>query len=389
VADIFISYKREDKATVEQIVSRLKDEGYSVWWDAILEGGEDFGSSIAKEIDAAKCVIVIWSKTSVGSKWVYAEATEADSQGKLVPVTVEPCRVRPPFNVLHTFELLDGAGGQNASAWKALFDRVRAFGAVPADGTESPQAVSGATEMPGDGTYAFVRLPAGSCRHHGDSASVGNSGAVIEIAYDFAIGKYPVTVTDWETAIDQGLAVNPPRPAGSATGNAPVVNVSWDDATRYAEWLSQRLGKTVRLPSEAEWEYACRGDRATTFSFGETLTERQACCRISNGSVQAQPKGPAPVGSYPPNHFGLHDMHGNVWEWTMDCWRPSLVGDRVTGAPMLEGDFQARVIRGGSWAHPAETAGCSSRGHAQRDSRNQFTGFRLVLECEQQPTAQP
>ena len=105
MADLFVSYKREDRAAVERIISRLAKEGYSIWWDSRLEAGENFGDLIAREIDEAKCVIVIWSTASVGSKWVYAEATEADSQGKLVPVTIEACRPKPPFNVLHCFNL--------------------------------------------------------------------------------------------------------------------------------------------------------------------------------------------------------------------------------------------------------------------------------------------
>ncbi len=108
VADLFVSYKRDDRAAVERIIARLTQEGYPVWWDSRLEAGASFGERIAREIDEAKCVIVVWSKASVDSKWVYAEATEADSQGKLVPVTIEPCRTKPPFNILHSFNLTGG-----------------------------------------------------------------------------------------------------------------------------------------------------------------------------------------------------------------------------------------------------------------------------------------
>ena len=383
MADLFVSYKREDRPAVGRIISRLAEEGYSVWWDTSLEGGDNFGESIANEIDEARCVIVIWSRASVGSKWVYAEATEADSQGKLVPIIIEPCRVKPPFNILHSFELLGENEGADTRVWEALLKRIRSF-AVPTgsmaaakgeDGTSGGDAVTG---PPGRHSLNFVRIPRGTCEHKAD----GQEPATIQIDYDFAIGKYPVTVAEWEAAVEEGLIVNPVREHAPASGKLPVVDVSWEDAVQYAAWLSHRAGKTIRLPSEAEWEYACRANSSAAFSFGQALNEKQACCRFAGLPGYALPKEPAPVGSFPPNAFGVYDMHGNVWEWTMDCWRPSLAHARLDGSPMLDGDYETRVIRGGSWAHPPETAACSTRGHASKNSRNRFTGFRLVMECE-------
>jgi formylglycine-generating enzyme required for sulfatase activity len=227
-----------------------------------------------------------------------------------------------------------------------------------------------------------VRIPAGTCEHK-EGGFASNSGTVtIEIDYDFAISKFAATVAEWEAAIADGLTVNPAREHTQESSRLPVVNVSWDDALQYAAWLSDRMGKTIRLPSEAEWEYACRANGSSTFSFGETLNQKQACCRFAAMAEHSLPKGPVPVGSFPPNSFGLYEMHGNVWEWTMDCWRPSLGHADLDGSPMLEGDYETRVIRGGSWANPPENAGCSTRGHARKNSRNRFTGFRLVMECK-------
>lgn len=373
MADLFVSYKREDRAAVERIIARLSDEGYSVWWDSRLEAGENFGELIAQEIDQAKCVIVIWSTSSVGSKWVYAEATEADSQGKLVPVMIEPCRVKPPFNILHSFNLTADDAQTASPAWTGLLRHVRSL--VTPSGSESPD--DGATTGGVEGALNFVRIAAGSCEHRENGET-----ATIAIGYDFAIGKFPVTVAEWETAMADGLTVTPAREPTPESAKLPVVNVSWDDAVQYAAWLSHRSGKTIRLPSEAEWEYACRANSSAVFSFGETLSQKQACCRFAGLPPSALPKGPAPVGSFPPNAFGLYDMHGNVWEWTMDCWQPSLADANLDGSPMLDGDYATRVIRGGSWAHPPENADCSARGHARKNSRNRFTGFRLVMECQ-------
>ena len=343
--------------------------------DSRLEAGENFGELIAQEIDQAKCVIVIWSQSSVGSKWVYAEATEADSQGKLVPVTIEQCRPKPPFNVLHCYNLTGGSEESDSPVWTSLLKRIRTF--VTPSGSSAPDDDAGAGLAQGN-FLNFIRIPAGTCAHLEQG---GQDSATITIGYDFAIGKFAVTGAEWESAVADGLAINPGGGSRPESGKLPMVNVSWEDAVQYAAWLSHRVGKTIRLPSEAEWEYACRANASSTFSCGENLNQKQACCRFAAMPQNAVPQGPAPVGSFPPNGFGLYEMHGNVWEWTQDWWTPSLAG-AVDGSPMLDGDYETRVIRGGSWAHPPENAGCSTRGHARKNSRNPFTGFRLVMECE-------
>ena len=383
MADLFVSYKREDRAAVERIISRLTEEGYSTWWDSRLEAGENFGESIAEEIDQAKCVMVIWSKSSVGSKWVYAEATEADNQRKLVPVIIEPCRPKPPFNILHCFNLLGESEQADSLVWTSLLNRIRSFVAPSGNpaAADDEESSSGAAGIPQEKFLNFVRIPAGTCKHE-DRGTANNCGsATISIGYDFAIGTFAVTNAEWDAAVADGLTINSAREHGREGGKLPVVNVSWQDAVQYAAWLSHRLGKTIRLPSEAEWEYACRAGSSSAFSFGETLNQKQACCRFATMPQSALPQGPAPVGSFPPNSFGLYEMHGNVWEWTLDWWNASLP-DAVDGSPMVEGDYETRVIRGGSWAHPPQNAGCSSRGHARKNSRNPFTGVRLVMECE-------
>lgn len=382
MSDLFVSYRRDDREAVERIIARLTQEGYSIWWDSRLEAGENFGEWIAREIDAAKCVIVIWSQASVDSKWVYAEATEADSQGKLVPVTIEPCRVKPPFNILHSFDLAGDTEGNAAPAWNGLLKHIRSF-VVPAEHSapdDHPGRAMGAS-IKQTSLSNFVRIPHGNCGHKEDGAAGNHTAEMITIDYDFAIGKYAVTVAEWDAAIAEGLTVSPARASGQENGRLPVVNVSWEDAMQYAAWLSSHTGKTIRLPSETEWELACRANGSSAFSFGDRLGQKQACCRFPTVPDHSLPKGPAPIGSFPPNAYGLYDMHGNVWEWTMDCWRPTLANARLDGSPMMDGDPETRVIRGGSWAHPPENAGCSTRGHARKNSRNRYTGFRLVMEC--------
>ncbi len=123
-----------------------------------------------------------------------------------------------------------------------------------------------------------------------------------------------------------------------------MINVSWQDAKAYVEWLSRKPGPCYRLLTEAEWEYCCRAGTTTAYSFGNGITTQQA----HYNSLRT-----ASVGSYPPNAFGLHDMHGNVWEWTEDCWHYDYNGAPSDGSAWTSGECGQRVLRGGSWlGHP-------------------------------------
>ncbi len=130
-------------------------------------------------------------------------------------------------------------------------------------------------------------------------------------------------------------------PGYAQTENDPVACVSWEDAKAYTRWLSQQTGKTYRLLTEAEWEYAARAGTSTAYSFGNSITTQQANHNNTLGRT-------VPVGSYPANAFGLHDMHGNVWEWTEDCWNANYNGAPANGSAWTAGDFGQRVLRGGS-----------------------------------------
>jgi formylglycine-generating enzyme required for sulfatase activity len=124
-----------------------------------------------------------------------------------------------------------------------------------------------------------------------------------------------------------------------------VINVSWNDAKAYVAWLSRKTGKQYRLPTEAEWEYAARGGTTTTFSFGQTITTDQVNYDGSPSGLNRQKT--LPVGSFPANAFGLHDMHGNVWEWIEDCWSAGTADTPANGAP-FERQMPGRGHRAGA-----------------------------------------
>ena len=167
----------------------------------------------------------------------------------------------------------------------------------------------------------------------------------------FFMGKYPVTQAQWQAVMNS----NPSRFRGA---NRPVERVSWHDCLKFCEKLSEIIGRPCRLPSEAEWEYACRGGTTTPFHFGETLATELANYNRNYGET-------TDVGSFPPNAFGLYDMHGNVWEWCADIWHGNYNGAPVDGSSWgakFNNDNHIRMLRGGSWNFNPEFCRSASRG---------------------------
>ena len=202
----------------------------------------------------------------------------------------------------------------------------------------------------------------------------------------FFIGKYQVTQAQWKAItslpkVERDLNPNPSRFKGD---DLPVERVSWEDAVEFCQRLSKHRGKEYRLPSESEWEYACRAGTTTPFHFGETITGELANYRASI-TYANEPKGEflqktTPVGSFPPNAFGLYDLHGNVWEWCEDDFHENenYQGAPTDGSAWLSGASNKKVIRGGSWYD--NPFGCRSafRSYLTRDGRDHNFGFRVV-----------
>jgi len=153
--------------------------------------------------------------------------------------------------------------------------------------------------------------------------------------------------------------------------NAPIIGVSWENAQAYCAWLSQKETKNYRLPTEAEWEYACRANRSTPYSCEENeLSEYAWYYENALGNTHQ-------VGSKKPNPFGLYDMHGNVWEWCQDTWSENY--DETLGSePFTNENEQRKVLRGSSWFDSKENATCSSRHKYALDFCYVDVGFRLA-----------
>jgi formylglycine-generating enzyme required for sulfatase activity len=165
----------------------------------------------------------------------------------------------------------------------------------------------------------------------------------------------------------------------------PVECVSWDNAVEFCGRISKRTGKTYRLPSEAEWEYACRAGTTTPFHFGDTITSELVNYN-GNYTYGSAPKGEyrrqtIDVGSFPANAFGLYDMHGNVWEWCQYNWHKNYQGAPNDGTAWIEDDNENnyRLLRGGSWLDVPGFCCCAYRNRNERDGRGNNIGFRVVF----------
>lgn len=203
----------------------------------------------------------------------------------------------------------------------------------------------------------------------------------VRIGYRFALGRYAVTFAEYN-AFCEATGRAKPADQGWGRDRQPVINVSWHDATAYCVWLAERTGKPYRMPSEAEWEYACRAGTRTPFSFGATISTEQAnydgSITYSGGNEGEYRKRTVPVDAFQPNVFGLHQMHGNVWEWCEDVWHDNYVGAPFDGVAWLAGGKQSeRVARGGSWINDQEGARSAIRNWYEPDVRNNVLGFRF------------
>ena len=192
----------------------------------------------------------------------------------------------------------------------------------------------------------------------------------------FFMGKYEVTQEQYQAVMGN-------NPANFKGAKRPVERVKWNDAIKFCRKLSQKTGKTYRLPSEAEWEYACRAGTTTPFYFGETITP-DLVNYDGNYSYGSASKGlyrqqTTDVGSFPPNPFGLYDMHGNVYEWCSDKLHANYNGAPTDGSSWESGEYVFRLLRGGSWYYYPSFCRSASRSYLLAgDYDNGFIGFRLV-----------
>ena len=247
-------------------------------------------------------------------------------------------------------------------------------------------------ELPGGDRLTLMLIPAGTFlmgAPEDEPESGDNERPQRQVSVEsFLMGRYPVTQAQWRAVA--GLPRQErdlePDPSSFDGDNRPVENVDWDDAQEFCRRLSVETKKKFRLPSEAEWEYACRAGTETPFHFGPMLTAEVANFRATE-TYNGSPKGEwrqetTEVGQFPANRWGLHDMHGNVWEWCEDDYG-SYAEAPTDGSARVKSDRSetGRVLRGGSW--PFDPRNCRSAYRSfnfRRDSRPNYIGFRVCCD---------
>ncbi len=399
---IFLAHASEDKPAVRQLYRELRARGFEPWLDVEdLLPGQVWKTEIPKAIRDAGVFLACLSSRSVAKVgYVNTEfrlALAAFGQRPpgsiyLIPVRLDACDVPD-------LQIPDLGLGLRDVHWVDLFaedglDRlVRALkdgaGIAPASSASTAAFVPLQVFRDVDAPWCpeMVVIPAGRFLMGSSSAEAERSNDegpqhYVSIAEPFALGRYPVTFDEYdEFAATTGR--EPPGDEGWGRGRRPVINVSWNDAQAYVAWLSERTGAAYRLPSEAEWEHACRGGTTTTFHFGPTISTDQGN-HNGNYTDGSGRKGvhrhqTIPVGSFPANPFGLHDMHGNVWEWCADVWHNDYRGAPTDGRAWVEGGEQGqRVLRGGSWVNLPIYLRAAARDRSVPGGWDYDVGFRVA-----------
>jgi formylglycine-generating enzyme required for sulfatase activity len=231
----------------------------------------------------------------------------------------------------------------------------------------------------------MVVIPAGEFTM-GSPSSEPHRGAEaqhrVTIAAAFAVSKFEITFDEWDACVkDGGCGGYRPDDQGWGRGKRPVINISFENAKTYVNWLGRKTGKPYRLLSESEWEYAARAGTTTPFSYGDTLSPSKA---NYDGSVAGA--GPSdvnrqktvPVGGFPANGFGLYDMHGNVSEWVEDCWHDEYAETQTDSSAWLDGNCNGRVVRGGSWEDSQGDLRSAARTGGAKNDQFYTDGLRIA-----------
>jgi formylglycine-generating enzyme required for sulfatase activity len=238
----------------------------------------------------------------------------------------------------------------------------------------------------------MVVVPAGEFLMGSPESEKGrgkDEGPQHKVAFEqpLAVGKYEVTFAQWDACTKEGGCTHKPGDENWGRGRRPVINVSWDDARQFVAWLAKKTGKPYRLLTEAEWEYAARAQTKipevnAPFSTGGTITYKQANYD-ANFTYNKGPQGvyrqkTLDVGSLPKNAFGLHDMHGNVWEWVEDCYKDSYAGAPSDGSAVSAVRCSLRILRGGAWNYYPRLLRSAYRYATAPGVRMENAGFRVA-----------
>jgi formylglycine-generating enzyme required for sulfatase activity len=354
MSDIFLSYASEDRERVRPLVEALSQQGWSVFWERNLSGGRTWQEVLEEELAEVCALVVIWSETSIKRKWVMEEA-EAGIRKKLPIFHVLIDAVSPPleFRSKQTINLSAWDGSTDSFAFQNLARHIRRIHVQPAGRKplkppppETPAPApepQGKKELTNSLGMQFVLIPAGTFMMGSGLAEDGDEDEHpqhrVTLSRPFYLQTTPVTQGQW-----QGLMGENPSYFQEGGEDCPVENISWDHAQEFIKKLNQKE-KTdqYRLPTEAEWEYACRAGSTQSYCFGDREAELGQYAWYADNSQMST----HPVGRLKPNAWGLYDLHGNVYEWCRDWFGEYPPGPVTDPEGPSAGEY--RVLRGGSW----------------------------------------
>lgn len=398
---VFLSYAREDTERALALVAVLEQKGWPVHWDRRIPTGKTWEEVVGAQLKDSGCMVVAWSKVSAERKTVLEEASNGRERGILVPVLFEDMTLPFGFGFIPTLDFKGWRGEPDALAVEHLLEAIEVkIGKPvppsiierpkPAPSTPSAPEPVGAGEEPfaivrhlmKNGSFApdLVRIPAGVFRM-GDIAGGGEASEQpvheVRIVRPFYLACQLVSLEDYDV-FAKARGLKSPDDMGWGRRQKPAINVSWEDAVAYCGWLSEQTGRTYRLPSEAEWEYAARAGRDTAYWWGDEAGLGRA---NFDGSSSRWGMETALIGSFPPNPWKLYDTSGNVWEWVQDRWHEDYVGAPDDGSAWEAGASPMRVLRGGSWFAGPRQARCSSRLDFHHAARYFDVGFRVACDA--------
>jgi len=407
---VFISYAREDAQMARMLYEDLKNAGLDCWFDEEdLLPGQNWRLEIPNALESCERVCILLSSRSVEKTgYVQKEIKLAldtldnfpSGQIYIIPIRLDECKPKDAkLQDIHWADLFPD--------YQRGFNKVlRSLGIVPGKKVQPPS-----NELLNSLAMKFVLIKPGTFKMGSPDTEPGRYKDEVLHEVTLTSGFYmqttQVTVGQWrQFAKDAGYKSEAETGDGAYTGTGsewkkqkgiywdnpgfaqtdshPVTCVSWNDAQRLIEWLSKKEGKVYRLPTEAQWEYACRAGTTTPFAFGNCLSTQEANYN-GNYPLEGCPKGEyrgktTPVASLKANAWGLYDMHGNVWEWCVEWFKDYPTGSVVDPPGPNTGAF--RVLRGGGWDDDAGFCR-SARRLGAPDSRFGFVGFRLVLPSGQ------
>jgi formylglycine-generating enzyme required for sulfatase activity len=395
MSDIFLSYASEDRERVRPLAEALTQQGWSVFRDRNIPGGRTWQEVLEEELEASCSLVVVWSENSIKRKWVMEEV-DAGIRKRLPIFSVLIDAVLPPleFRSKQAVNLSAWDGDTNSFAFQNLVRNIRKILGQPAR-LKPLQPTTQETHEPGPPEpkpaeeqpepepqvkkeltnslgMQFRLIPAGTFMRGSGIAEDGDEDErpqhQVTLSQPFYLQTTPVTQGQWKRLMGEN-----PSFFQECGEDCPVENVSWNDAQEFIKKLNQ-IEKTdqYRLPTEAQWEYACRAGSTQSYCFGDREAELGQYAWYAANSQ----KSPHPVGRLKPNAWGLYDMHGNVYEWCQDWYEEYPTGPVTDPKGPSAGKY--RVLRGGSWDGEAGDVRSTYRHRLTPGYRYGHEGFRVA-----------